>query len=157
MVFPPSNNAMANRMLSWKTRSLVAFMIRSMTRSDAPSRSRWHCTSINDISALLKPPEVIQTHKNICSVISQTFPEGTMKNELTWLALDWSYWCQGRVSEGSETLSPPATPEAIVAIDEQLPKGLPLWWEWECVFQCASYFWEFFLCHCCFSLLTAWM
>lgn len=44
-VFPPSRSAMANSMLSWKIRSLVAFMIRSMTRSDAPSLSRWHWTS----------------------------------------------------------------------------------------------------------------
>lgn len=45
MGFPPSSRAMANRMLSWKMRSLLAFMMRSMTRSDAPSLSRWHCTS----------------------------------------------------------------------------------------------------------------
>lgn len=98
MVFPPSNSAMANRMLSWKTRSLVAFMMRSMTRSDAPSRSRWHCTSISDISALLKPPEVIQTHKTYHKHITNV--PRRYNEKLTHLTGSWlvrlvlgqSYW-----------------------------------------------------------------
>lgn len=56
VVFPPSSKAMARRMLSWKTRSLVVFMMRSMTRSDAPSLSRWHCTSARLICPRLRPP-----------------------------------------------------------------------------------------------------
>ena len=56
VVLPPSSRAMANRMLSWKTRSLVAFMMRSMTRSEAPSLSRWHCTSARPISPRLRVP-----------------------------------------------------------------------------------------------------
>lgn len=54
------------------------------------------------------------------------FQEATMKNEPTWLALDWSYRCQGGVTEGGQTFSPPTTLEAIVTVNEQLPKGLPL-------------------------------
>lgn len=61
VVFPPSSRALANKMLSWNTRSLVVFMMRSMTRSDAPSLSRWHCTSIRLISPRLRdegpPPQ----------------------------------------------------------------------------------------------------
>lgn len=54
------------------------------------------------------------------------FPEATVKNEPTRLALDWSYRCQRGVTEGGQTFSPPTTPETIVTIDQQLPKGLPL-------------------------------
>ncbi|TNN41331.1 hypothetical protein EYF80_048505 [Liparis tanakae] len=57
-VFPPSSRAMANRMLSWKMRSLVAFMMRSMTRSDAPSLSRWHWTSAKLSSPRPPTPEL---------------------------------------------------------------------------------------------------
>lgn len=56
VVFPPSSSAIAKRMLSWKTRSLVVFMMRSITRSEAPSLSRWHCTSARLISPRLRPP-----------------------------------------------------------------------------------------------------
>lgn len=42
VVLPPSSRAMARRMLSWNTRSLDAFIMRSMTRLEAPSLSRWH-------------------------------------------------------------------------------------------------------------------
>ena len=72
VVFPPSSRAMANRMLSWKTRSVLVFMMRSMTRSDAPSRSKWHWTSARDISARLRPPTPIyqrpHTHTHTLSL-----------------------------------------------------------------------------------------
>lgn len=53
VVLPPSRRAMARRMLSWNTRSLDAFIMRSMTRLEAPSLSRWHWTSARLISPLL--------------------------------------------------------------------------------------------------------
>lgn len=53
VVLPPSRSAMASRMLSWNTRSLDAFIMRSMTRLEAPSLSRWHWTSARLISPLL--------------------------------------------------------------------------------------------------------
>lgn len=53
VVLPPSSRAMARRMLSWNTRSLDAFIMRSMTRLEAPSLSRWHWTSARLISPLL--------------------------------------------------------------------------------------------------------
>lgn len=56
--FPPSSMAMASRMLSWKILSLVAFMMRSMTRSEAPSLSRWHWTSAKLSSPRPPTPEL---------------------------------------------------------------------------------------------------
>lgn len=57
VVLPPSRSAMARRMLSWNTRSLDAFIMRSMTRLEAPSLSRWHWTSARLISPRLVEPD----------------------------------------------------------------------------------------------------
>lgn len=158
MVFPPSNSAMANRMLSWKTRSLVAFIIRSMTRSDAPSRSRWHCTSINDISALLKPPEVIQTHQNFLLNYITDVPRN-YNEKLThlagfWLVLQepgWSYWRRSDFLSAHHSWSH-SNGWQVAAVGPPPVMSVKVG-----VSVAILYFGCFFLCHSCFSLFTAWL
>lgn len=82
--FPPSSMAMANRMLSWKILSLVAFMMRSMTRSEAPSLSRWHCTSAKLSSPRPPTPELTTVVTDVKEIV---IPMHLHFRQVTWQAL----------------------------------------------------------------------